>query len=387
MSRARVIVGDARAALRELPPASVHACVTSPPYLGLRAYTDGEAREIGREATPAAYVAALVAVFREVRRVLRDDGTLWLNLGDSYAGGGCGARDATRWPKQSRNDHMPEHAKKTTGLAPKNLIGVPWLVAFALQADGWFLRAEIIWHKLAPMPESVRDRPTKAHEQVFLLSKRETYYYDADAIAEPAVHPGDDRARRADATIGARIGGHSSRETTGMPQGETRNKRSVWTLAPEPYAGAHFAVMPTKLVIPCVQAGTSERGCCPACGAPWRRVTDRTRTLDGAPCATLPPVRNTDQRAPSTATGIGQGRIATTSVARGWTPGCACGRVDVAPCTVLDPFAGSGTVGAVAIGRQRAAVLVELNPAYAAIARARCLDAEGPLFAAYGDAR
>lgn len=201
--------GDCRALLRELPAKSVQTCVTSPPYWQLRDYgVDGQ---IGLERTPEDFVAELVAVFAEVHRVLADDGTLWLNLGDSYSHGGCGSRDAERWPKQTRNKGArserpkftaeyphaesgiaPVHGKKNTGLRPKELIGIPWMTAFALRAAGWFLRADIIWSKPNPMPESVQDRPTKSHEYIFLFAKSETYYYDADASREPTTgnaHP------------------------------------------------------------------------------------------------------------------------------------------------------------------------------------------------------
>jgi hypothetical protein len=178
----------------EVADGSIRACVTSPPYWGLRDY--GHDDQLGLEATPAEYVANLVEVFKEVRRVLAVDGTLWLNIGDSSSHGGNGARDAVMWPKQSRNDHRVEHRNKRTGVSAKNLIGIPWRVAFALQDDGWFLRSDIIWSKPNAMPESVGDRPTKSHEYVFLLSKSRSYYYDADAIREPAKPESDRRNAR-----------------------------------------------------------------------------------------------------------------------------------------------------------------------------------------------
>jgi DNA modification methylase len=249
--------------MKELPIGSVHCCVTSPPYFGLRDYgVDGQ---IGLESTPEEYVAKLVAVFREVRRVLRDDGTLWLNLGDSYApnwssvrdqdGGGLKADDSRdRWT------HIP-------GIAPKNLLGIPWRVAFSLQADGWYLRQDIIWAKPNPMPESVTDRCTKSHEYLFLLAKNGRYYFDADAISEPLVRP--DEANR---KTPARFGGadkyveakkqsrlHSGNEYIGTDSG-TRNRRSVWTVATQPYSGAHFATFPPKLIEPCILAGCPEGG-------------------------------------------------------------------------------------------------------------------------------
>ena len=227
-------IGDCLTVLRSLPDGFANTCVTSPPYWGLRDY--GHDGQIGLEETPDAYVERMVAVFREVRRVLRDDGTLWLNLGDSYAGGSSsgtvnnetstlGGGKATQAAAAS-----VVHARKH-GLKPKDLVGIPWRVAFALQADGWYLRSDIIWHKPNPMPESVTDRPTKAHEYVFLMSKSPRYYYDADAIKERATN-----------------------DDTG------RNKRSVWTVTTRPFSGAHFACYPPDLIKPCIAAGCPEGG-------------------------------------------------------------------------------------------------------------------------------
>lgn len=231
-----ILTGDALEWLRQLPDNSVNTCVTSPPYWGLRDYgIDGQ---IGLEETPEAYVERMIAVFREVRRVLRDDGTLWLNLGDSYAGSGKGA-----WKVKDRQKevYIPDPdspqcrlPKVPSGLKPKNLIGIPWRVAFALQADGWYLRSDIIWYKPNAMPESVRDRPTKAHEYIFLLTKSERYYYDADAIKEDAV--------------------------SGNPNRPKRNKRTVWTVSTKPFKGAHFATFPPDLIEPCILAGCPEGG-------------------------------------------------------------------------------------------------------------------------------
>lgn len=255
-----ILVGDCLERLRDLPDGSVHTCVTSPPYFGLRDY--GHDGQIGLEATPAEYVAKLVAVFREVRRVLRDDGTLWLNLGDSYyntspgSGGKCVLPGAGKSMTVGRY-HDAKRSFVGTGIKPKDLIGVPWRVAFALQEDGWWLRQDIIWAKLNPMPESVRDRCTKAHEYIFLMSKSERYYFDADAIAEPALVPASQFVpatgkNRDDATILKRRNNHGGGQL-GKPG--IRNRRSVWTIATEPFAGAHFAVFPSALIEPCILAG------------------------------------------------------------------------------------------------------------------------------------
>lgn len=247
-----LLQGDAIAGLRTLADATVQTCVTSPPYFGLRDY--GAAGQIGLESTPEAYVARLVAVFSEVRRVLKKDGTCWLNLGDSYA---------TRWAsiRPEGRAGLDDSGRKRSGAAPagfksKDLIGVPWRVAFALQADGWYLRQDIIWSKPNPMPESVRDRCTKAHEYVFLLAKSERYFYDADAVKEASV-------RSLNATRGPKLygdGGHhrngQGASTLGPGKKDGRNRRSVWMVAPKPYKGAHFAVMPEALVTPCILAGS-----------------------------------------------------------------------------------------------------------------------------------
>jgi DNA modification methylase len=255
----KILNGDCRDVLKTLPDCSVHCCVTSPPYFGLRDY--GCAGQIGLESTPDAYVTELVAVFREVKRVLRDDGTLWLNLGDSYSGSGKGPAG------NLGKTHNEREIKQTSGivpdgLKPKDLIGIPWRVAFALQADGWYLRQDIIWHKPNPMPESVRDRCTKAHEYIFLLSKRSRYYWDQEAIAEDATcagrildYTGDQKNNNADPVLMAtRPNGRM------ITVKDTRNRRSVWTVTTKPYREAHFATFPPALIQPCIRAG------CPAGG-------------------------------------------------------------------------------------------------------------------------
>ncbi len=255
----RVLNGDCREVLKTLPDGSVNCCVTSPPYFGLRDY--GHPGQIGLEPTPEAYVAQMVAVFREVKRVLRDDGTLWLNLGDSYAsmkGAACGVDAkggaARRFGKRPQDAIMP-------GFKPKDLIGIPWRVAFALQADGWYLRQDIIWHKPNPMPESVTDRCTKAHEYIFLLSKSERYWFDSEAMKEPATSP--PMRPRNKAEEGWHEGCGSSNCAPGdrvWGESETRNRRSVWTVATKPYKGAHFATFPSTLIEPCILAGCPKGG-------------------------------------------------------------------------------------------------------------------------------
>ena len=344
----RILTGDCKLVLKTLPDASVHCCVTSPPYFGLRDY--GIAEQIGLEQTPAEFVYQLVAVFREVRRVLRDDGTLWLNLGDSYTGSANNGGEASKTMQgtlAATGKNLP--SERGDGLKPKDLIGIPWRVAFALQADGWYLRQDIIWSKPNPMPESVTDRCTKAHEYVFLLSKSANYFCDMKAIAEPStgqvpgnVNPqkgqaayeaGDERHRtkaglgayadrqrskrdsfkrddskRAEAIPGQIVGTHRQDRKEGAYPRETRNKRSVWTIATQPFAEAHFATMAPKVAETCIKAGCPEGG------------------------------------------------------------------------VVLDPFGGAGTTGLVADRLQRDAILVDLNPAYVSIAQRR-IESEAPMFA------
>ena len=249
MSKAKIIVGDVRTAMQSIPDQSVQTCITSPPYWGLRDYGQGD--QIGLEETPQQYVDQMVEVFREVWRVLKDDGTLWLNIGDSYSGSGKGPAGNLGAAHNERHMEHKHSAIVPDGLKPKDLVGIPWRLAFALQADGWYLRQDIIWHKPNPMPESVTDRCTKSHEYVFLLSKSRQYFYDHEAIKEPAIYAGDDRGARTDSRRNTKMNSMSG------VTGETKNKRDVWTVATKPYKGAHFAVMPEALVEPCILAGSA----------------------------------------------------------------------------------------------------------------------------------
>jgi DNA modification methylase len=255
-----ILTGNCLDILPTLPADSVQCCVTSPPYFGLRAYNGGEA-EIGQEPTPEAFVAKLVEVFCQVRRVLRDDGTLWLNLGDSYFSDSKGSGGSNE--KQDRNagsQYATRKFKRTNGLKPKDLIGIPWRVAFALQADGWYLRQDIIWHKPNPMPEPVRDRCTKAHEYIFLLTKSARYFYDAEALKEQSEHiytAGHVTQNSYQEGSGRNDGGqHRAGIGFGTGANGTRNRRSVWTIATQPFSGAHFATFPPDLIKPCIMAGT-----------------------------------------------------------------------------------------------------------------------------------
>ncbi len=224
--RDTILFGDCRKTLCAFLPKSARMCVTSPPYYGLRDY-GGEGNQIGQEQTPEEYIQQLVEVFREVRNILTDDGTLWVNIGDSYYNyrpGKAYVKQTVASNRQDLPEYSPKRSNKLDGYKEKDLIGIPWMLAFALRSDGWYLRQDIIWNKPNPMPESVRDRCTKSHEYIFLLSKSQNYYFDVDVIKEP-----------------------------------TRRKRSVWNIQTKPYRGSHFAVYPPELIEPCIKAG-SERG-------------------------------------------------------------------------------------------------------------------------------
>jgi DNA modification methylase len=289
----------------------------------------------------------MVDVFMEVKRVLRDDGTLWLNLGDSYGarGGDTHTGFNERYAgngidgKQTKTKDNFAKSEIKTGLKPKDLCGIPWRVAFALQADGWWLRSEITWCKKSAMPESVTDRPTKATEKIFLLSKSANYFFDQEAV----------------------------REKSGA------NMRDYWVLGPEPFSDAHFATFVSEIPKRCILAGTSAKGCCAKCGSPWERVVEKTKTFEsGSGRAGNLPNGKQDLRASETNStpDVRLGPVVSTQTL-GWQATCEC-EVDTVPCTVLDPFSGSGTTGAVALELGRSAILIELNPKYAELINQRC---------------
>jgi DNA modification methylase len=258
MTQLQILLGDCREQMRTLADGSVQTCVTSPPYFGLRDY--GHAGQLGLETTPDDFVAAMVEVFREVHRVLADDGTLWLNLGDTYASAWvCNRRNVVGSGSMENGKRENRPNRLVNGLKEKDLIGIPWRVAFALQADGWYLRQDIIWHKPNPMPESVTDRCTKAHEYIFMFSKKPKYYFDSEAIKEPVA--ASSVARLAQPTLAqqagnARVPGKTNGNMKAVGNGETRNRRSVWTVTTKPFKGAHFATFPPELIEPCVLAGS-----------------------------------------------------------------------------------------------------------------------------------
>ena len=254
-----ILFGDCKETLKQFPRNSAQMCVTSPPYYGLRDY-GGEANQIGQEETPEEFIQSLVEVFREVRNVLKDDGVLWLNIGDSYYNYRPGTGGLPKQTVSRTNQDLPEQcnrrANKLDGLKEKDLIGIPWMLAFALRADGWYLRQDIIWHKPNPMPESVKDRCTKSHEYIFLLSKNKKYYYDNEAIKEPVKQDWGtrDRTKGKYHNPGTGLAPHS-----GLSKSyDRKNKRSVWSVTNKPYKGAHFACFPPDLIEPCILAGSRE---------------------------------------------------------------------------------------------------------------------------------
>jgi DNA modification methylase len=376
------LVGDVLDGLRTLDAGSVQCCVTSPPYWGLRDYgVDGQ---IGLEPTPEAFVAKMVEVFREVRRVLREDGVCFLNIGDSYATGTTANRQQSPNPGVGAN--CPEAQNSVArigtpaGLKTKDLCGIPWRVVLALQADGWYWRSCIVWAKKSPMPESVTDRPTSSWEPIFLLAKGERYFYDAEAVKEQTTEAsgwakqrakGEDTWKYNDTEERIAATGGNNKGTPGTFG--TRNQRNVWHLGPEPYAEAHFATFPTEIPRRAILAGTSEKGACPKCGAPWARVVERT------PMGKELSERTATKHAAGLATACGGAMTSPpSSRTTGWQPTCRCGNPNTVPCVILDPFLGSGTTIAVARTLGRHGVGCELNPAYAALARDRIGRAEKP---------
>ncbi len=390
-----LLQGDCTKVLATLPAASVQCCVTSPPSWGLRDY--GAGGQLKLEETTEAYISNMVLVFREVWRVLRDDGTLWLNLGDSYSGvagnaRGEGAGDGQERVKSMGFEALPKRKDLEGGLKHKDLAGIPWRVAFALQADGWYLRQDIIWHKPNPMPESVTDRCTKAHEYIFLLTKAGKYFYDSEAVKERGVMVAGDSAgstqRDTQETHG--LGGGNSGinlakqklATELQEKGySTRNKRSVWTVTTKPFRGAHFATFPPDLIEPCILAGTSENGQCPKCGKSWKRIMEKvgvsTYEKMGGKNGGYKKMREESMRRGETGVGDtrdSNGNIvwyeATPKKFVGWQPDCVCG-LDPIASVVLDPFSGAGTTGLVAVQHGRRYIGIELNPDYLEMSRKR----------------
>lgn len=413
-----IIQGDALTVLKTLPDASVQIVCTSPPYFGLRDYetatwkggdptcdhlppdeagqtkkpTSGQRthagrftgptcwkcgaaridQQIGLEATPDAYIAALVGVFREVKRVLRDDGTVWLNLGDSYAA------NRTYQVRDSKHVDVGNGASSVVpqGLKPKDLLMMPARVALALQADGWWLRSDIIWSKANPMPESVIDRCTSSHEHIFMLTKAPRYFFDAEAVREEGVIPAGTLAAKGSEERFNTLGVNSRPSEYKVYSG-TRNIRDVWTIATAPYPNAHFATFPPELAERCIKAGTSERGACASCGAPWVRQVERA---SAEPDKAIERIRNVGGRDDGyTRTRSSGGLPDVISTTTDWKLSCTCPPAEPIPCTILDCFGGAGTTGLVADRLGRDAILIELNAKYVAMAEKR-ITSDAPLF-------
>lgn len=418
MADYKLVVGSALEILQKGKAESIQTCICSPPYFRLRDYgtatwEGGDEgcehtishyadnmkphvdrpfkgsrthclncgakridKQIGLEETPEEYIENLVSVFREVKRMLRKDGTLWVNIADSYNGSGGAGGDYGPGGLKEGQPKFPGSRLDT--LKPKDLIGIPWMLAFALRADGWFLRSDIIWAKPNPMPESVKDRPTRSHEYIFLLSKSRKYFYDTLAIAEPLKESSIRRNQTGwngneerDYVAGKQnhmsdyMGSETAKEAT------VRNKRDVWTVTTKPYKEAHFATFPLDLIEPCILAGTSEYGACAKCGAPYQRVTGRGESKEVAP---------------SEIDRFGTGKA---GVHRkiggqyqkwldenplqtlGWKPSCDCEEEKVVQQFVLDPFCGSGTTGVVALKNRRRFIGIDLKPEYIEIAEKR----------------
>lgn len=368
-----IMQADVLEGLATLPSESVHCVVTSPPYLGLRDY--GVEGAIGLEATPEEYICKMVEVFREVWRVMRPDASLWLNLGDSYAGAGDRPNNGGKG-----NEHGQQKKHKTPdkaiGLKPKDLMMMPARVALALQADGYYLRSEITWCKRAPMPESVRDRPTSATEKIYLLTKSASYFYDAEAVREAHAEPWRGQGEHESHTphngrLDDPTGKQQATFTVGTrvynPAG--RNQWNYWLLAPEPYAAAHFATFPTEIPRRAILAGTSAKGCCSECGAPWRRVVK----------STYEHINYTKPREYSSYI-ASQGAVMNKHNSTiGWQPSCPHTDAPLVPATVLDPFAGAGTTLLVALRHGRSALGIELNPEYVRMAQERIVN-DAPMF-------
>ncbi len=369
-----VYYGDAWELAPTLEPQSINCIVTSPPYWGLRDY--GHPGQFGLESTPQEYVAKLVELFARLRPALKDEGTLWLNLGDSYVGS-CALTTNEKALKGKQGTSRGTHGNigkrdYAATMKPKDLVGIPWRVAFALQEDGWYLRSDIIWSKPNPMPESVTDRPTKAHEYVFLLAKSKRYYFDQEAVREPHARLWDESNGGNMAHVTNEALAHGSgwchRGDYPLPNPNGRNIRTVWTIATKPYSGAHFATMPPELAERCIKAGTSKRGVCADCGRPWVRVVAKETSFESGSGR----AGRSAEEVNASGKWRNGGRVGNANLKLGstvtvetlsWQPTCPCG-ADPIPATVLDPFVGSGTTLYVARKLGRNSIGFELNEGY-----------------------
>ena len=420
LGRTTIYVGDCRETLQRLPAQSVHCVVTSPPYFGLRDYGTGQwqggdpdcthktrrpatasngstlagskattghqqegyrdvcarcgavrvDRQIGLEASMEAYLETMVDVFREVWRVLRDDGTLWLDIGDSYSGSGKGPTGQNGVGQHERRQGFDTDCRSAS-IPAKNLMLIPWRLILALQADGWIVRSVISWQKAAPMPESVTDRPTNAWEPIFLLTKRPRYFYDAEAVREPSSGVTGGGWSKSYADAQPTHGAMRLDRPVDNPAGRNmwnywRDLDDAWLLSPEPFSESHFATFPTEIPRRAILAGTSAKGVCPRCGAPWRRVVDKRFVIQSG-------LRDEGRtKGLDASNGWGdypRGKNEVDTI--GWQPACRCDAGEPVPATVLDPFGGAGTTALAANRNGRHAILCELNPTYADMAARR----------------
>lgn len=385
----RVLHGDALAVLRSLPEASAHCCVTSPPYWGLRDYEGVEPIDwpavryrpmpgldetevpawsgiLGTEPDPASFVGHLVLIYRELWRVLRPDGTAWVNLGDTSIGYGGGSG-----PPLGRGSTRPEdapHRRRVTGYKRKDLAGIPWRVAFALEADGWWLRRDNVWWKPNALPQCQRDRPNGDHEYVFLLGRSARYFYDDMAVRVPVTGTAHSRGNGVTPKGRKTSRGRSNPSWQAAVAGQTSDRalRTVWSINTIPGPGEHFAAYPPALPDRCIALSTSAYGVCTECLAPWRRLTERQRCIDGKP-ADLG-TWDTGNRPTCGAQGIGKQRFSTQIKTLGWEPGCECDAERI-PATVIDPFSGTGQTGVAALSRSRSYIGIEPSELYVGVQR------------------
>jgi len=384
-----IYLGDTLTVLKSLETGIVQCVITSPPYWGLRDYkVDGQ---YGLEKTPEEYIENMVKVFREVKRVMRDDATLWLNMGDCYSGGGSGMQNGNTLASPLKKNGQWGHIKNTRnpidiGLKPKDLCGIPWRLALALQADGWYLRSDIIWHKPNPLPESVTDRPTKSHEYIFLMSKKANYFYDADAVREnySDSYRNDNRHKTGSTDKNIKNGYNDAlaqnpkqiHRLFNKPLGNGRNLRDVWTIPTQSCSFAHFATFPTALVDKCLMAGTAEKTCA-VCGWGWERIVEPTEeykkllgtwTKDTDKDKTL---RKQIGFAANTKS------VAVTAQYKtiGFRPACDCNG-GVGRSIVLDPFGGTGTVALRAKELGRRFIHIDLSEKYNEYAKRRLVQEE-----------
>lgn len=364
--------GDAKSMLSKFPDNTFHTAVTSPPYWKQRDYF--AKGQLGQEATPEEFIENLVDICKEVKRVLRKDGTFWLNIGDSYNTSSGFCRGTKGWKRKGRDKGSADKkAIKHPYVKKKELFGVPWMLAISLQKDGWYLRCDIIWEKSNPMPDGAKDRPTRGHEYLFLLSKSPQYFYDYYRVLE-------DTEEKPDGVQS--FGARNQKGTYRMDQERSfqhygkRNKRSVWTTSVSSFQGDHFATYPPQLIEPCIMASTSEYGCCVKCGTPWSRQFEKVEVgvdpkMDkGLKKRKSESVNYFEDECP-TIEEEKETEYSLELVSKGWEKGCKCKTDEVTSCLVLDPFSGTGTTGEVALKHGQRYVGIELNKKYIEISRER----------------